>query len=123
MKLKRYCRMVEITIVILGENFCDKDEYLALPRMMLCFKQYLFWQLMQHLNSGKRIYLSLYDKGTSHTSYIRCYKMQTKEHLPDMKLYFAGFFLIWMKEWMLLRNRRLLELERYDLKFGWDGNL
>jgi len=40
--------------------------------------------------------------------------------LSDLKLYFA-VCLVWMKEWMLLRNKRFLELEDHDLRFGWYG--
>lgn len=35
-----------------------------------------------------------------------------------LKLYFAACCLVWMKEWVLLRNRRLLDLEDHDLRFG-----
>lgn len=43
------------------------------------------------------------------------FKKGTKERdglgLPGLKLYFASFCLIWMKDWVTLRNRRLLEME------------
>lgn len=39
--------------------------------------------------------------------------------LPDLKLYFSSCYLVWMKVWILLRNRRFLDLERCGLRFGW----
>lgn len=43
--------------------------------------------------------------------------------LPDFKLYFAACCLVWMKEWILLRNKRKLELEGHNLRFGWHSFL
>nr|GEZ82414.1 hypothetical protein [Tanacetum cinerariifolium] len=41
--------------------------------------------------------------------------------LPDLKVYHAACCFVWLKEWMYLQNRRLLELEGSDLRFGWHG--
>lgn len=41
----------------------------------------------------------------------------------NLGLYFAACNLVWIKEQMLLRNRRVLELEDHDLRFGWHGYL
>lgn len=43
--------------------------------------------------------------------------------LPDFKLYFAANCLVWMKDRVLLRNRRILELKGCNLRFNWHGCL
>lgn len=44
-------------------------------------------------------------------------------NLPDLKLYYAGCYLVWMTEWVRQRNRKLLESEGHGLRFGWHGSL
>lgn len=38
--------------------------------------------------------------------------------LPDLKLYFAACNLVWVKVWVLLRNKIILELEKHNQRFG-----
>lgn len=58
---------------------------------------------------------------------MNCCKMLKKEPLglglPGLKLYFAAFCQGQIKEWVILRNRKLLELGRQDLRFGWHAYL
>ena len=38
--------------------------------------------------------------------------------MPNLKLYF-DVCLFWMKDWVTLKETKLLELEEHDLRFGW----
>lgn len=83
---------------------------------------------MYHLNSGRRIFLNFYGRWGGGKPQIKYKVLQDgKERgrlgLPDLKFYFATYCPAWVKEWMLLRNRRLLEFEAHDLRFGWHGYL
>lgn len=54
---------------------------------------------------------------------IKCKVLQDAKRrrdisLADLKLYFASC-LVWVKNWVTLTNRKLLELGRHDLRFGW----
>ncbi|KAF7244640.1 hypothetical protein EYD10_09237 [Varanus komodoensis] len=39
--------------------------------------------------------------------------------LPDWMLYYQASVLTWLKEWITLRNKRILYLEGHDLQMGW----
>uniref|UniRef100_A0A803SUT6 Reverse transcriptase domain-containing protein n=1 Tax=Anolis carolinensis TaxID=28377 RepID=A0A803SUT6_ANOCA len=39
--------------------------------------------------------------------------------LPDLRTYYEAAALSWMKEWIKLENKTLLNLEGYELRFGW----
>ncbi|KAF7247293.1 LINE-1 retrotransposable element ORF2 protein [Varanus komodoensis] len=39
--------------------------------------------------------------------------------LPDQMLYYQASVLTWLKEWVTLRNKRILYLEGHDLQMGW----
>ncbi|KAF7239035.1 LINE-1 retrotransposable element ORF2 protein [Varanus komodoensis] len=39
--------------------------------------------------------------------------------LPDWMLYYQASVLTWLKEWIPLRNKRILYLEGHDLQMGW----
>ncbi|KAF7253859.1 LINE-1 retrotransposable element ORF2 protein, partial [Varanus komodoensis] len=39
--------------------------------------------------------------------------------LPDWMLYYQASVLMWLKEWITLRNKRILYLEGHDLQMGW----
>uniref|UniRef100_A0A2H6NGP7 Uncharacterized protein n=1 Tax=Micrurus carvalhoi TaxID=3147026 RepID=A0A2H6NGP7_9SAUR len=43
--------------------------------------------------------------------------------LPNWEIYYQATVLTWMKEWITLRNRRLLMLEGHDLQLGWHAFL
>ena len=43
--------------------------------------------------------------------------------LPDLKLYYEAACLCWIKEWITLKNTRLLDLEGYGRRFGWHAYL
>lgn len=52
---------------------------------------------------------------------IRHYRCKKRKKrllgLPDLQLYFLTCWLVWLKEWVLLRNKRLI-LEGHNLRFG-----
>ncbi|XP_062834402.1 EF-hand calcium-binding domain-containing protein 14 isoform X1 [Anolis carolinensis] len=39
--------------------------------------------------------------------------------MPDLKLYYEASNLIWIKDWIFLKNKKLLNLEGWDLCTGW----
>uniref|UniRef100_A0A670JMH3 Reverse transcriptase domain-containing protein n=1 Tax=Podarcis muralis TaxID=64176 RepID=A0A670JMH3_PODMU len=43
--------------------------------------------------------------------------------LPDLKLYYEATCLCWLKEWIKLKNTKLLDLEGFDARFGWHAHL
>uniref|UniRef100_A0A8D0E7E3 ribonuclease H n=1 Tax=Salvator merianae TaxID=96440 RepID=A0A8D0E7E3_SALMN len=43
--------------------------------------------------------------------------------LPNLKLYFAACCLSWIAKWFWLRDKRLLQLEGFDLRYGLHGYL
>uniref|UniRef100_A0A670KIE8 Reverse transcriptase domain-containing protein n=1 Tax=Podarcis muralis TaxID=64176 RepID=A0A670KIE8_PODMU len=43
--------------------------------------------------------------------------------LPDMRLYYEAACLCWLKEWVKLENKELLDLEGFNNKFGWHAYL
>uniref|UniRef100_A0A670K665 Reverse transcriptase domain-containing protein n=1 Tax=Podarcis muralis TaxID=64176 RepID=A0A670K665_PODMU len=43
--------------------------------------------------------------------------------LPDFKLYYEAAAFCWMKEWLLLENTDILDLEGFDNAFGWHAYL
>lgn len=51
--------------------------------------------------------------------YFRIFEGTGGLGLPDFKLYFVACYLVWMKEWLLLRNIKVIKLEDRGLRFGW----
>ncbi|CAI5768521.1 Hypothetical predicted protein [Podarcis lilfordi] len=43
--------------------------------------------------------------------------------LPDLKLYYEAAAFCWLKEWMLLENTDILDLEGFNNTFGWHAYL
>uniref|UniRef100_A0A670JU36 Reverse transcriptase domain-containing protein n=1 Tax=Podarcis muralis TaxID=64176 RepID=A0A670JU36_PODMU len=43
--------------------------------------------------------------------------------VPNLKLYYEAACLSWLKEWATLRNTDLLDLEGFDIRFGWHAYL
>uniref|UniRef100_A0A670K5V5 Reverse transcriptase domain-containing protein n=1 Tax=Podarcis muralis TaxID=64176 RepID=A0A670K5V5_PODMU len=43
--------------------------------------------------------------------------------LPDLKLYYEASGLCWLKEWVKLVNKELLDLEGFDNRYGWHAYL
>lgn len=43
--------------------------------------------------------------------------------VPNWHLYYYSSALLWIKEWMTLKNQRLLNLEGFDLQIGWHAFL
>ena len=43
--------------------------------------------------------------------------------LPDLELYHDAAGFLWLKEWILLENHELLDLEGFENKFGWHAYL
>lgn len=39
--------------------------------------------------------------------------------LPDFEIYYKAAILAWIREWIVLKNKRLLILEGHDLLYGW----
>lgn len=45
-------------------------------------------------------------------------KYKIIQDAEERELYFVACHLVWMKEWLLLRYKRLLDLEDHDLRLG-----
>ena len=43
--------------------------------------------------------------------------------LPDHKIYYEAACFAWLKDWFLLRDNELLDLEGFDLRYGWHAYL
>ena len=43
--------------------------------------------------------------------------------LPDLKLYYEAACLLWLRDWCLLKNTDVLDLEGHDIHFGWHAYL
>ncbi|XP_048364910.1 uncharacterized protein LOC125439767 [Sphaerodactylus townsendi] len=43
--------------------------------------------------------------------------------LPNLQAYFEAAGMVWLKDWILLGKKELLNLEGYDLIFGWHAYL
>lgn len=39
--------------------------------------------------------------------------------LPDLQLYYDTCCLLWTRDWMLLKKKRMLALEGFNKSFGW----
>uniref|UniRef100_A0A803U1D9 Reverse transcriptase zinc-binding domain-containing protein n=1 Tax=Anolis carolinensis TaxID=28377 RepID=A0A803U1D9_ANOCA len=40
-------------------------------------------------------------------------------NLPDLRLYYESCALTWVRDWLFSKNKKILNLEGYNLKFGW----
>lgn len=120
---KRHGKMSKRTIVISGKNFYDKNEYFASMRFLLQtmpalttdapFKQ---WQkAISKFVWQEKIWVK--------NEVLQDAKERGKLGLSNLKYYFAVCCLIWRKKWVLLRNRKLLELKGHYLRFGLHGYL
>lgn len=43
--------------------------------------------------------------------------------LPDLSLYYEAACLLWLKDWIRLENRDILDLEGFDNRYGWHSYL
>uniref|UniRef100_A0A670II65 Reverse transcriptase domain-containing protein n=1 Tax=Podarcis muralis TaxID=64176 RepID=A0A670II65_PODMU len=97
-----------------------------LPRMLFLFqtipilkglKQCKEWQraLAKYIWQGKRPRIKmkiLIDK-----------KERGGFSLPDLSLYYEAACILWLKDWIKLENRELLDLEGFNNRYGWHSYL
>uniref|UniRef100_A0A803SSM5 Reverse transcriptase domain-containing protein n=1 Tax=Anolis carolinensis TaxID=28377 RepID=A0A803SSM5_ANOCA len=43
--------------------------------------------------------------------------------LPNLKLYYEATNLLWIRDWIQIKNRKILNLEGFDLRIGWHAYL
>lgn len=43
--------------------------------------------------------------------------------MPNLKLYFEATCLSWIKDWITLSNKKVLNLEGFNHRFGWHAYL
>lgn len=78
---------------------------------------------MYHSSNGKEIYLNFMARGKwVKYEVLQDVKELGKLGLLHVKLNFVAC-LAWWKEWELLINKRPLELEDHELRYGWYGYL
>lgn len=92
-----YFKMGEIIVVIVERISVIKMN--VLNRIMFLFHTISFLQLMHHLQSDKRLYLSFLQEGKKHGLNLRCYKMErTEAFWVWVEILFFSLFFIWMKQ-------------------------
>lgn len=98
----------------------------VLPRMLFLFqtlpvikglKQCKEWQrtLMKFIWQGKRPRIKL--------KILTDKKERGGFALPDLSLYYEAACLLWLKDWIKLENRDLLDLEGFNNRYGWHAYL
>lgn len=94
----------------------------VLPRMLFLFQtipiisgtgQFNIWQ--------KRLSKFVWQGGKPRMKYklLTDVKERGGFSLPDFKIYYVAPCFCWLKDWMLLDNTDLLDLEGFDKRFGW----
>lgn len=118
--LKRFIKIKQVAIISVGGNICNQNESSAEDAILI--SDYTSIDLRWTIKDISRF---IWQEQKPHIKYKTLQDAREREReglgLPDLKLYFAACGLVWMKEW--LGNRRLLELEILDLRFGWHGYL
>lgn len=105
-------------IAVIKMNVLPKVLFLV-QRIPIVLKKSLFWDLNKMVmnfmwrSKKPRIWLKA----------MQDFKHKASFELPDWETYYRARTLVWIKEWVTLRNRRLLKLEGYDFKLDWHAFL
>uniref|UniRef100_A0A670ZFJ1 Uncharacterized protein n=1 Tax=Pseudonaja textilis TaxID=8673 RepID=A0A670ZFJ1_PSETE len=97
-----------------------------LPRILYLFQTIpirLGKDYFEDLNKIVLIYIWLGKKARIKLKLFQDAKIRGGFGLPNCELYYQATNLMWVKEWITLRNTRLFTLEGHDLLLGWHAFL
>lgn len=115
--------MEKVKFIINGKDHPLQDECVA--KILYLFQNIPIIKEMKKIEWQKGLSKFIWqDKKPKEKFKVMCdVKERGGMQVPNLKIYFEAVCLAWIKEWMTLDNKKILNLEGFNCKFGWHAYL